>query len=68
MIESFIFAGPSDFEFATVNDSLEHADITNDELHMILRGIPGKELESVLVAWLQRVRSVNQGDGGHIDS
>jgi hypothetical protein len=70
---STIFAGPSDFYFfATIKERVEHVGITNDEelfeeLHMILRAIPREELESVLEIWLERVRSVSQGEAGYID-
>jgi hypothetical protein len=37
------------------------------ELHIIQRAIPGKELESVIAASLDRVRSVSQGNRACID-
>jgi hypothetical protein len=38
-----------------------------EELRTTLMAIPNEELESVFKAWLERVRSVSQGDGGYID-
>jgi hypothetical protein len=56
----------------TVKEKLEHAVITDDdqlfeELHRILRSIPGEGLERAFKAWRKRVPNVNQGDGGCID-
>jgi hypothetical protein len=38
-----------------------------EELHTILKAIHNEELENVFEAWLERVRSVSEGDGGYID-
>jgi hypothetical protein len=64
---------PSDFCLSpSVKERLEHAGITDkdklfEELHTILRSIPGEELESDFQGWRERTQNVNQGYGGYID-
>jgi hypothetical protein len=53
--------------FPAVEEKLEHIGIIDEdqlfeELHKILRVIPGEELETVFEAWRGRLRNVNQGD------
>jgi hypothetical protein len=64
---------PRDFYlFSIVKERFEHSGITDEdqsfeELHTILRSIPGEKLEKVFEVWRERVQNVNQGDGGDID-
>jgi hypothetical protein len=58
--------------FSTARERTEHTSITDkdqlfEELHLILRSIPGEELEKVFKARRERIQNVNQGYGGHID-
>jgi hypothetical protein len=56
----------SDFYlFPKVKEGIEHTDITDkgqlfEELHTILRSIPGEELERVVDTWREPVQNVNQ--------
>jgi hypothetical protein len=58
---------PSDFYlFLNIKADLEHTGIIDDdqvleELHTILRSIPGQGLERVFEAWRERVQNVNEG-------
>jgi hypothetical protein len=64
---------PSDFStFLTVKERPVHADVTDkdqlsEELRIILRSIPGEELERIFKAWLKRVQNINPGDGGQVN-
>jgi hypothetical protein len=64
---------PRDFYLSfTLKQRLEHTSITDkdqsfEELHTILREIPGEELERFFEAWRECVHNVNLGDGGYID-
>jgi hypothetical protein len=56
----------------TVKERLEHAGITDEdrpfeELHTILKPIPGAELKRVFEAWRERAENVHKGNGGDIN-